>query len=100
MNRRQALQRLGVFPLAVPWFFRRTRETASFLSQHPGDQAFTKTTSDMRAGDLTAAFFSIVARFGGRGRSLRPPPVCGSSLGRHTSEWRRQRDSYIQSEAV
>lgn len=77
MNRRQALQRLGVLPLAVPWFLRQLSETASFLSQyptfdlhcHPGadlesmaisDQVFTKTTSDMRAGGLTAAFFSIV----------------------------------------
>ena len=80
MNRRQALQRLGVFPLTVPWFLGQPGETASFLSQHPafdlhchpgdfnhrgmpdyaGDQAFTKTTSDMRAGGLTAAFFSIV----------------------------------------
>jgi hypothetical protein len=27
---------------------------------YSGDQAFTKTTSDMRAGGLTAAFFSII----------------------------------------
>ena len=66
MDRRQALQRLGVFPLTVPWFLGQPGETASFLSQHPafdlhchpgafhhrgmpdytGDQAFTKTTSD------------------------------------------------------
>jgi len=80
MNRRQALQRLGVFPLAVPQFLAHLSETASFLGQYPafdlhchpgdfnhrgmpnyaGDEAFTKTTSDMRAGGLTAAFFSIV----------------------------------------
>jgi len=80
MNRRQALQRLGVIPLAVPWFLRHLSETPSFLSQYPafdlhchpgafhhrgmpdytGDQAFAKTTSDMRAGGLAAAFFSFV----------------------------------------
>ena len=80
MNRRQALQRLGVFPLAVPWLLGQLRGAASFLSHypafdlhcHPGafdrsgrpnyvdDQAFTKTTADMLAGGLTAAFFSIV----------------------------------------
>ena len=80
MNRRQALQRLGVFPAAVASLLRQPTEAASFLSQHPafdlhchpgvfhhrgmpdypGDQAFTKTTSEMRAGGLTAAFFSIV----------------------------------------
>jgi len=80
MNRRQALQRLGMFPAAVASLLRQPTEAASFLSQHPafdlhchpgvfhhrgmpdypGDQAFTKTTSEMRAGGLTAAFFSIV----------------------------------------
>ncbi len=80
MNRRQALQRLGVIPLAVPWFLRQASETTSFLKQNPafdlhchpglfdhrglpgyaGDEAFSKTTSDMRAGGLSAAFFSIV----------------------------------------
>lgn len=78
MNRRQALQCLGVLPLAVPWVLGQGSERpASFLSQypafdlhcHPGvdleamavtDQVFTKTTSDMRAGGLAAAFFSIV----------------------------------------
>jgi membrane dipeptidase len=80
MNRRQALQRLGIFPAAVASLLRQPTEAASFLSQHPafdlhchpgafhhrgmpdypGDQAFTKTTSEMRAGGLTAAFFSIV----------------------------------------
>lgn len=81
MNRRQALQCLGIFPGAVGSLLGQLTETASFLSQYPafdlhchpgafhrrgmpdyaGDQAFTKTTSDMRAGGLTAAFFSIVA---------------------------------------
>jgi membrane dipeptidase len=80
MNRRQALQRLGVFPAVVASLLRQPTEATSFLSQHPsfdlhchpgefhhrgmpnypGDQAFAKTTSEMRAGDLTAAFFSIV----------------------------------------
>jgi membrane dipeptidase len=78
MNRRQALQRLAVIPIAVPWFLRHSGEAPSFLSQypsfdlhsHPGadlqvlavtDQAFKKTTSDMLAGGLAAAFFSVVA---------------------------------------
>jgi membrane dipeptidase len=77
MNRRQALQRLGIFPAAVASLLRQPTEAASFLSQHPAfdlhchpgadleamavnDQAFTKTTSDMRAGGFAAAFFSIV----------------------------------------
>jgi membrane dipeptidase len=77
MNRRQAMQRLGVLPLAVPWFLGQLSETASFFSKyptfdlhcHPGadpeagaisDQVFKKTTSEMRAGGLAAAFFSIV----------------------------------------
>lgn len=80
MNRRQALQRLGVFPAAVATLLGQRTEKASVLRQYPafdlhchpgafhrrgmpdyvGDQAFTKTTSDMRAGGLTAAFFSIV----------------------------------------
>jgi membrane dipeptidase len=80
MNRRQALQRLGIFPAVVASVLRQPDDAASFLSQHPafdlhchpgafyrrgmpnyvGDQAFTKTTSDMHAGGLTAAFFSIV----------------------------------------
>ncbi len=80
MNRRQLLQRLGIFSVAgAPLLGQRT-ETASFLTQHPafdlhchpgafynrgmadypGDQAFAKTTSEMRDGGLTAAFFSIV----------------------------------------
>jgi membrane dipeptidase len=81
MNRRQALQCLGIFPAAAASLLRQSADTASFLSQHPafdlhchpgafpargmpdypGDPAFTKTTSDMRAGGLAAAFFSIVA---------------------------------------
>jgi membrane dipeptidase len=81
MNRRQALQRLGLFPAAAASLIRQSTEAPSFLSQHPsfdlhchpgafaargtpdypGDQAFTKTTSDMRAAGLTASFFSIVA---------------------------------------
>jgi membrane dipeptidase len=80
MNRRQALQRLGIFPAVVASVLRQPDDAASFLSQHPafdlhchpgafyrrgmpnyvGDHAFTKTTSDMHAGGLTAAFFSIV----------------------------------------
>jgi membrane dipeptidase len=80
MNRRQALQRLGIFPAVVASVLRQPDEAASFLSQHPafdlhchpgefyrlgmpnyvGVQAFIKTTSDMHAGGLTAAFFSIV----------------------------------------
>jgi membrane dipeptidase len=82
MNRRQALQRLGIFSVAAaPLLGQRTGDAASFLKKHPsfdlhchpgmfpelrgaddpGGQAFTKTTSDMRAGGLTAAFFSLVA---------------------------------------
>jgi membrane dipeptidase len=81
MNRREALQRLGVFSAAVASLFRQPTTAASFLEKYPsfdlhshpgafphrggpdypGDQAFTKTVSDMRAGGLTAAFFSIVA---------------------------------------
>jgi membrane dipeptidase len=81
MNRRQALQCLGIFPAAVGSLLGQRTETTSFLSRYPafdlhchpgafhrrgtpdyvGDQAFKKTTSDMRAGGLTAAFFSIVA---------------------------------------
>jgi membrane dipeptidase len=80
MNRRQALQLLSIFPGATASLLRRSTEAASFLSQHPsfdlhchpgvfplrgmpnypGDQAFTKTTSEMRTGGLAAAFFSIV----------------------------------------
>lgn len=80
MNRRQALQRLGIFSAAVASLFREPTEAASSSNQYPafdlhchpgafhhrgmpgypGDQAFTKTISDMRAGGLTAAFFSIV----------------------------------------
>jgi membrane dipeptidase len=80
MNRRQALERLGVFPAVVASLLRQPTEAASFLSQHPsfdlhchpgafhhrgmpdypGDQAYAKTISEMRAGDLTAAFFSVV----------------------------------------
>src|SRR5262249_7356973 len=74
------LQRLGIFPAFVASVLRQPDEAASFLSQHPafdlhchpgafphrgmpdypGDQAFPKTISDMRAGGLTAAFFSII----------------------------------------
>lgn len=80
MNRREALQRLGIFPAAAASLLRQQTNSVSFLSQHPsfdlhchpgmfhhrgmpdypGDQAFPKTISDMRAGGLTAAFFSIV----------------------------------------
>ena len=81
MNRRQALQCLGTFPAAAASVFGQLSDTASFLGQYPsfdlhchpgafhqrgmaaypGDQAFTKTTSEMRDGGLTAAFFSLVA---------------------------------------
>jgi len=81
MNRRQALQRLAIFPAAAASLLRQSTDANSFLRQnpsfdlhchpgafyargtpgYPGDAAFTKTTSDMRAGGLTAAFFSIVA---------------------------------------
>lgn len=81
MNRRQALQCLAIFPAAVGPLLGHLTETASFLRKYPafdlhchpgafpsrgtpdyvGDQAFAKTTSDMRAAGLTAAFFSIVA---------------------------------------
>jgi membrane dipeptidase len=80
MNRRQVLQRLGVFSVAGVPLLGQGTDSASFLSQHPafdlhchpgalhrrgladypGDQAFMKTTSEMRAGGLAAAFFSIV----------------------------------------
>jgi membrane dipeptidase len=80
MNRRQALQRLGIFPAVVASVLRRPDEAASFLRQHPafdlhchpgafhhrgrpdytGDEASAKTISDMHAGGLTAAFFSVV----------------------------------------
>jgi membrane dipeptidase len=81
MNRRQALQRLGAVTLLGRSACSQTREDAEFLRQHPaldlhchpgmfvergsaqyaGDQAFAKTTSDMRAGGLAAAFFALVA---------------------------------------
>ena len=80
MNRRQVLKRLGAFSIVSAPLLGQGTEAVSFLSQHPafdlhchpgalhhrgmpdytGDQAFTQTTSDMRAGGLTAAFFSIV----------------------------------------
>lgn len=81
MNRRQVLQRLGLFSMAGSPILGQRADTASFLKQHPafdlhchpgafyrqgmagyaGDQAFTKTTSEMRIGGLAAAFFSIVS---------------------------------------
>lgn len=80
INRRQALQRLGLFSAAIASLLRQPAEAESFFTQHPafdlhchpgafhhrgrpdypGDQAFTKVISDMTAGGLTAAFFSIV----------------------------------------
>ena len=80
MKRRQFLQSLGAIPVTrAPLLAQRT-DAASFLNghpsfdlhchpgafhqiataDHPGDQAFAKTTSEMRAGGLAAAFFSIV----------------------------------------
>jgi membrane dipeptidase len=84
MNRRRALQYLGVFSLLKPSLFAQTRESGDFLKRHPafdlhchpgmfvqrgtaqylGDQAFAKTTSEMRQGGLAAAFFSLVADAG------------------------------------
>ena len=81
MNRRQALQRLAIFPAAAASLLRQSTGAVSFLRHYPsfdlhchpgafygrgtpdypGDPAFTKTTSEMRTGGLTAAFFSIVA---------------------------------------
>ena len=80
MNRRQVLRRLGLFSIAGSPLLGQPADTTSFLKQHPafdlhchpgvfhhqgmagypGDQAFTKTTSEMRIGGLAAAFFSIV----------------------------------------
>jgi membrane dipeptidase len=80
MNRRRALQHLGVFSLLNRSLFAQT-ESGDFLKRHPafdlhchpgmfvergtaqyqGDQAFAKTTSEMREGGLAAAFFSLVA---------------------------------------
>jgi membrane dipeptidase len=81
MNRRHALQHLGVFSLLSPTVFAQTHESGDFLGHHPafdlhchpgmfgqrgtaqysGDEAFAKTTLDMREGGLAAAFFSLVA---------------------------------------
>lgn len=81
MNRRQALQRLGILSVMGGPLGAQPSDAAAFLKQHAsfdlhchpgmfpargsadylGDAAFSKTTSDMRAGGLTAAFFSLVA---------------------------------------
>ena len=81
LNRRVDLKRFGALSLLPPLLFAQTEVSTGFLRKHPafylhchpglvnmrgrgqyeGCQAFTKTTSDMRARGLTAAFFSRVA---------------------------------------
>jgi membrane dipeptidase len=78
MNRRHALQRLGLFSLLRPM---RAVASSDFLKSHPafdlhchpgmfprrggesypGDEASAKTVAEMREGGLAAGFFSIVA---------------------------------------
>jgi membrane dipeptidase len=85
MNRRQFLEHAGAFsvacgPLLAAGSEASPSEASRFLSRHPsfdlhchpgaffgrggqdypGDQAFAKTVSEMRRGQLSAAFFSIV----------------------------------------
>jgi membrane dipeptidase len=81
MNRRLALQRLGLFSLLRPPLVAQSPESVDFLKHHPavdlhchpgnfpqrggaeykGDEALARTISEMREAGLAAGFFSIVA---------------------------------------
>ncbi len=107
MNRRLALQRLGLFSLLRPSLVAQSPESVDFLKRHSavdmhchpgdfaaesgGDQAPAKTISEMREGGLAAGFFSIVADAKVLGRDSKGIVVKGTfTPGESWADCRRQ----------
>jgi membrane dipeptidase len=111
MNRRLALQRLGLLSLLRPSLVAQSPESVDFLKRHPavdmhchpgdfprrgaaeseGDQAPAKTISEMRDGGLAAGFFSIVADAKILGRDSKGIVVKGTfTQGESWADCRRQ----------